>query len=129
MRNIVVAVLLLVAGNATACQCGALSLSQRIAEAHLIVVAKVSSFKPLDHVTVVPVEVFKGSPSKALTIRTGLSDCDYFLPPVDPKIGEEYLLYLRRSEGRLTASRCLVPGRIEEKASELRALRKRSPGA
>ena len=108
-----------------ACQCGALSLSQRIAEAHLVVAARVSSFKALDHVTVVPVEVFKGRPSKALTIRTGLSDCDYFLPPIEPKIGEEYLLYLRRSEDVFTASRCLAPGRTEEKATELRALRKR----
>ena len=88
--------LLLVASNAIACQCGVLDLSRRVAEADLILVATVSSFKALEHVTVSPGEVFKGSASKALTIRTGLSDCDYFLPPVSPKVGEEYLLFLQQ---------------------------------
>jgi hypothetical protein len=124
----------LVASTAIACQCGVLNLSRRIAEADLVLVATVSSFKALDHVTVLPTEIFKGSTSKALTIQTGLSDCDFFLPPISPKVGEEYLLYLRQSEGRLTASRCLASGRTGEKAMELRALRSRltpnaQPGA
>jgi hypothetical protein len=113
------------ANTAIACQCGAMNLSRRIAEADLVLVARVSAFEALDHVTVLPTEVFKGSASKALTIQTGQSDCDFFLPPVSPRVGEEYLLYLRRSKGRLTASRCLAPGRAEDKATELRALRKR----
>jgi len=128
------ATMFLVASTAVACQCGTLNLSGRIAEADLVLVATVSSFKALDHVTVLPTEVFKGSASKALTIQTGISDCDFFLPPVSPKVGEEYLLYLRQSEGRLTASRCLASGRTGEKAMELRALRNRftpsaQPGA
>jgi hypothetical protein len=102
-----------------------LNLSRRIAAADLVLVATVSSFKSLDHVTVLPTEIFKGRGSKALTIQTGLSDCDFFLPPVSPRVGEEYLLYLRQSEGRLTASRCLASGRTGEKAMELRALRNR----
>jgi hypothetical protein len=118
-------VMFLAASTVIACQCGALNFSRRIAEADLVLVATVSSFKALDHVTVLPIEIFKGSTSKALTIQTGLSDCDFFLPPVSPKIGEEYLLYLRQAEGRLTASRCLASGRTTEKTMELRALRKR----
>jgi hypothetical protein len=119
------AMMVLAASTAIACQCAVLSLSRGVAEADLVLVATVSSFKPLDHVTVLPKEIFKGSTPKALTIQTGLSDCDFFLPPVSPRVGEEYLLYLRQSEGRLTASRCLASGRAEDKAVELRALRNR----
>jgi hypothetical protein len=102
-----------------------LDLSRRIAIADLVLVAKVSSFKALDYVTVSPVEVFKGSASGTLTIQTGRSDCDFFLPPVSPKIGEEYLLYLLKSEGRLTANRCFASGPAVEKAMEMRELRQR----
>ena len=59
------------AGAAIACQCAEMNLSRRIAEADLVLVARVSSFKALDHVTVSPTEIFKGSVSKALTIQTG----------------------------------------------------------
>ncbi|MGH7808783.1 MAG: hypothetical protein ACREP5_00750 [Candidatus Binatia bacterium] len=108
-----------------ACQCRTLSLSDRVDHADLVLVATVSSFKSLDHVAVQPVEVFKGFPSKTLTIQTGQSDCDFFLPPVNPTVGEAYLLYLQQSERRLTASRCLISGPAVDKATELRALRMR----
>ncbi len=119
------AALLFFAGEAIGCQCRAPSLSESIAHADVILVAKVSDFEPLRHVTVQPIEVIKGPASKSLTIPTGLSDCDYFLPPISPKVGEEYLLFLGRSNGRLVASRCLLSGRIAEKAAELDLLRKR----
>lgn len=109
--------------SALACDCGSLDLSRRFANADLVVVAKVSSFKALDYVTVSPVEVFKGSASGTLMIQTGRSDCDFFLPPVNPKLGEEYLLYLHQSEGQLTANRCLASGPAAEKAMEVRELR------
>lgn len=64
------------------------------------------------------------SAAKALTIRTGISDCDFFLPPVSPKVGDEYLLFLLQAKGQFTASRCLASGRKGEKGMELRALRK-----
>ena len=113
------------ANPALACSCvRQLDLGRRVAYADLVLVAKVSSFKPLEHVKVSPLEVFKGSASKTLTIRSGHSDCDFFLPPVNPKIGEEYLLFLRKSEGALTASRCLEPALAAEKASDLGELRK-----
>jgi hypothetical protein len=110
---------------AIACQCARLSVSARIDHADLVLVATVSSFEALDHVTVQPLEVFKGSSAKALTIQTGRSDCDFFLPPVNPTVGEEYLLYLQQSEGRWIASRCLASGLVEEKAAELQELRAR----
>lgn len=117
------AMTLLASSAAMACQCGVLDLSRRIAEADLVLVATVSSFKTLHHVTVVPTEVFKGSASKVLTIQTGLSDCDFFLPPVRPNVGEEYLLFIRQSEGRLIANRCLASGLAAERGTDLRALR------
>jgi hypothetical protein len=119
-----VVMLLSCSSAALACQCAALDLPRRLAAADLVLVAKVSSFKTLDHVTLSPVDVLKGSASGSVTIQTGRSDCDFFLPPVSPKIGDEYLLYLRRSAGQLTASRCLAPGLAAEKATELRELRK-----
>lgn len=119
---------------AVACQCAPPSLAASIDRADLVLVGSVSSFEALDHVMVKPIEVFKGSRSKSLTIATGRSDCDFFLPPVKPRVGEEYLLFLQQSEGRLNASRCLASGPVTEKAVELRALRARfkpnaQPGA
>jgi hypothetical protein len=125
LAAITVGTSLLVSSAVFACDCRTLSLSDRVDHADLVLVATVSSFKALDHVTVRPVEVFKGFPSKTLTIQTGQSDCDFFLPPVNPTVGEAYLLYLQQSEGRLTASRCLVSGPAVEKATELRTLRVR----
>jgi hypothetical protein len=116
----------IVAGSAKACDCASLSLSRRFAEADLVLVARVSSYRQLEYVTVAPTEIFKGSAAKALTIRTGTSDCDFFLPPVSPKVGDEYLLFLLQAKGQFTASRCLVSGRKGEKAMDLRVLRKTS---
>jgi hypothetical protein len=121
----VLAALLFFAGSAIGCQCQSPSLSKSSAYADIILVAKVSDFEPLRHVTLQPTEVIKGRASKSLTILTGLSDCDYFLPPTSPKAGEEYLLFLERSNGRLVVSRCLASGRIAVKAAELQVLRKR----
>jgi hypothetical protein len=115
--------MLVAARPALACDCASLDLARRVASAEVVLLARVSSFQPLESVTVTPVEVFKGAASKVMTIRTGRSDCDYFLPPVSPRVGEEYLLYLSRSQGELTANRCLAPGPAAEKASELRELR------
>ena len=130
LAAISVAMLFFVPAVAVGCQCAPLSLAARIDHADVVLVGSVSSFETLDHVTVQPVELFKGSGAKSLTIETGRSDCDFFLPPVTPRVGEEYLLYLRQSEGRLNASRCLASGLVAEKATELRALRARfKPGA
>ena len=117
---------LFVAGSANACDCGTLNLPRRFAEADLVLVATVLSYRQLEYVTVAPTEIFKGSAATALTIISGISDCDYFLPPVNPRVGDEYLLFLRQAKGEFTASRCLASGRKGEKAVELRALRKPS---
>ena len=120
---ITAAVALHLSGAVMACQCAELALAGRIAAADVVVVATVLSVVPLDHVTMTPTAVFKGAAPQALTIHTGRSDCDYFLPPVSAKAGEEYLLYLSHRGGLLTANRCLGSSLVQDKATELRQLR------
>jgi hypothetical protein len=121
---------LLFSAGALACQCRELSLSTRIVGADVIVLGRVSDIEPLKMVTVQPVEVVKGRVSGPLTIPAGDTDCDFFVPPVEPKVGDEFLLYLRKVKdpklkNQFTASRCLASGPMPEKADELKAVRKR----
>jgi hypothetical protein len=126
---------LLVSTGALACQCRELNLSTRIVGADVILVGRVSDIEPLKMVTVQPVEVVKGRVSGPLAIAAGDTDCDFFVPPVEPKVGDEFLLYLRKAKApalknpqlknEYTASRCLASGPMPEKADELKAVRKR----
>jgi hypothetical protein len=110
--------------SVVACECVAgLPLAVRSANADVILVAEVLNVSSLRHVVVRPIEVIKGQASETLTISTGNSDCDYFLSPA-PSVGERYLLYLRRRDGELSASRCSLPGPITEKTQDLEALHK-----
>ena len=84
--------MILVSSSAAACSCRTASLSERIAGAQIILVAKVTGFVPLHQVTFSSKEVFKGRPGTVLTVPTGVSDCDLFLPPIKPRTGDEYLL-------------------------------------
>jgi hypothetical protein len=122
--------LLLASTGALACLCKPLPLATRIVGADVIMVGRVSEVEPLRLVTVQPMEVLKGrvSRSEAVKIPTGETDCDFFVVPVDAKVGEEFLLYLRKAKGRkdqFTASTCLQSGPMPEKADELAAVRKR----
>ena len=127
MAAMIVASALLMSSAALACSCRAPDLALSVADADVVLVAKVLTFKPFGQVTLSPKEVFKGTASKAFTIQTGQSDCDYFLPPIAPTAGDTFLLFLRQSEGRLTASRCLTSGPVAAKAADLRALRRQFP--
>jgi hypothetical protein len=122
--------LALASGGALACQCKPLPLSIRIVGADVILVGRVSEVEALQRVTVQPVEILKGpvSRSAALSISPIGSDCDFFLPPVEAKVGEEFLLYLRKAKGlkgQFIASTCMQSGPMPEKADELAAVRKR----
>jgi hypothetical protein len=121
----IVAAALLSAGNAIACDCRTPNLADSTRHASVILLATVTEFVPFQHVTVKPIEVFKGRAEKSITIPTAQSDCDYFLPPVSPGVGDEYLLFLVESNGRLVASRCETNGLAAVKAAELRELRRR----
>jgi hypothetical protein len=122
--------LLLASSGALACQCRELSLPVRIVGADVILVGRVSEAVPLKMVTVQPLEVLKGRVAGPVTIPTGETDCDFFVPPVEPKVGDEFLLYLRKVKNskvkdHFTASRCLASGPMPEKEEELKAVRKR----
>jgi hypothetical protein len=122
--------LLLASGGALACQCRPLALSTRIVGADLILVGRVSEVEPLQPIMVQPVEILKGrvARSAAVAISPIGSDCDFFLPPVEAKVGEEFLLYLRKAKGvkdQFLASRCMQSGPMTEKADELATVRKR----
>jgi hypothetical protein len=122
--------LALVSGGALACQCKPLPLSIRIVGADLIMVGRVSEVEELQRVTVQPVEILKGrvARSESVSISPIGTDCDFFLPPVEAKVGEEFLLYLRKAKGmkgQFIASTCLQSGPMPEKADELAAVRKR----
>jgi hypothetical protein len=118
--------LVLVSSTAVACDCRTGSLTERVARAQIVFVAAVTDFEPLHHVTLRSKEVFKGRPGPVLTIATGVSDCDFFLPPVNPRVGEEFLLYVGQLDGRPYASICQNSGLIAERAAELAELRRRS---
>lgn len=123
LRHAVAALLLLPAG-ALACSCRPGTLSERVALAEIVLIAVVADAEPLRQVTLKPKEFFKGRAGKFLKIRTGESDCDFFLPPVQPRVGDAYLLYVGRSKDRFFASRCQNSGLVAERKAELAELRK-----
>lgn len=116
--------LLLLPAGALACSCRPGTLSERVALADIVLIAVVTAAEPLRQVTLKPKEVFKGRPEKFLKIRTGESDCDFFLPPLQPRVGDEYLLYAGRSNSRLFVSRCQNSGLAAERKSDIEELRK-----
>jgi hypothetical protein len=124
------ALLALASGGALACQCKPLPLSTRIVGADLILVGRVSEIEPLPNVTVQPVEVLKGRISRSGTVAISPigTDCDFFVAPLEAKVGDEFLLYLRKAKGvkdQFIASTCLQSGPMPEKAEELATVRKR----
>ena len=118
--------IVLVPATAVACDCRTGSLTERVARAQVVFVAVVTDFEPLHHVTLRSKEVFKGRPGPLLTIPTGVSDCDYFLPPISPREGEEFLLYVGQLDGRPYVSVCQNSGLVAERAAELAELRRRN---
>ena len=118
------AALLLLPACALACSCRPGTLSERVALADIVLIAVVTDAEPLRQVTLKPKEVFKGRAGKLLKIRTGESDCDYFLPPIQPRAGEVYLLYVGRSNNRLYVSRCQNSGLASERKADIEELRK-----
>lgn len=109
-----------------ACDCRNGSLSERIESSQIVFVAVVTEFKPLDHVTLRSKEVFKGRPDASMTIPAGMSDCDYFLPPISPRIGEAFLLFVGQLDRRLFVSRCQNSGPVLERMADLAELRRLS---
>jgi hypothetical protein len=98
-------------------------LRERYKNAEVAMVAEITSVGPMQQVGVKSIELFKGKMATCETIATGSSMCDYFLSVI-PSVGEKYLLFLSRRDGKVVANRCFMPGPLSEKTQEVEALRK-----
>jgi hypothetical protein len=111
-------------GTADACSCQLLSWQDRLAASDVVIVARVTRAQPLVYVDLEVRETIKGRPDRQVRIATGQSDCDYFLPPVVIKVGDEFLLYATARDGKLVVNRCLGSGPLDQKADEVARLRR-----
>lgn len=116
----------LVTPSAYACDCRNGNLTERIESSQFVFVAVVTEFKPLDHVTLRVKEIFKGRPGASIKIPTAVSDCDYFLPPIAPRPGEAFLLFVGQVDQQLYVSRCQNSGLASERRDDLTELRRRN---
>ena len=119
--------LLLVAGvnAAHACDCMQLDLPSRVRLSHVVIVGETVAFIRFAEARFRVVESFKGEPNSEVRVTISGSDCDYFVPPTEPRIGQRFDIFGTRTGPRdtITASRCLGSGPVLERAAELRQLR------
>ena len=62
------------------------------------------------------------SPSP-ITVVTGQSDCDFFLPPTKARPREKYIIFLTKTESGITANRCLGSALVSAASNQLKTLR------
>jgi hypothetical protein len=98
-------------------------LAQRIDWSTDVFIGKVIEVRPLDAVRMEVLESFKGSTVGEIAIAVDGGDCDYFLPPVDPKIKQNYLIFMSTIAGKNSVSRCPGSGPVESKTEEISILR------
>ena len=118
--------LLLCAHTGHACDCFSAPLAERVKLSSEVFVAEVLAHKPLVSVQLRVLESFKGSSRGKLTVVLGPADCDYFLPPVNPRPGNQFLIFMSRTAGKHTVSRCLGSGPLSSSRSDVATLRQRS---
>lgn len=109
--------------TAEACDCRPLSWQERIRLSDVVFLARVVQAQPLAYLDVQVLENFKGRTGRRTRIRTGESDCDYFLPPVSIEPGAKFLIYGTVRGGSVIVNRCLGSGPAEGKTDELARLR------
>lgn len=115
----------LTASAVSACDCVMEGWKKRVSASKVIFVGRVVQYRLLEEIRFEVEEVFKGHVSRSVRIPFSGSDCDYFVPPLKPKIGERYLIYATKEPRHLYVSRCLGSGRVEELVDELILLRNR----
>jgi hypothetical protein len=119
--------LLLVAcvNTAIACDCRRLDLPSRVRLSDVVLVGETLTFIRFAEARFRVVESFKGEPSAEVRVTISGSDCDYFVPPAEPRIGQRFVIFGTRTGARdtITASRCLGSGLVFDRAAELRQLR------
>jgi hypothetical protein len=119
--------LLLVAcvNTAIACDCRRLDLPSRVRLSDVVLVGETLTFIRFAEARFRVVESFKGEPSAEVRVTISGSDCDYFVPPAEPRIGQRFVIFGTRTGARdtITTSRCLGSGLVSDRAAELRQLR------
>jgi hypothetical protein len=111
--------------DAMACDCATLSVQQRERESQAVFVGRVLAHEPLQTVELRVLEIFKGSVARQLTIPTGIGDCDFFIMPIQPRPGDEFLVFLTRKAGKLSVSRCLGSAPVAAASQDLAYFRTR----
>jgi hypothetical protein len=98
-------------------------LAQRVGWSSEVFIAEVFEYKPLLSVELRVVESFKGGRRGKRTISIGPSDCDYFLPPLNPQPGDRFLVFMSMAAGKNIVSRCLGSRPAASAAADLQMLR------
>lgn len=127
LRFVVLLLFSLGSSSAIACDCRSASFEESLRLSDVVFLGEVVAHRPLASVELRVLEVFKGSPRAQVVVPSGRSDCDYFLPPVRPRVQERYLIFLTRRDGQVSVGRCLGSKPASEAANELSLLRRRSP--
>lgn len=107
MRILIAIALLICSAASHACQCATSPLAKRVELSSGVFVGEVVAYTPLQSVQLKLVERFKGKEPQIVSIVTGQSDCDYFLPPVALHSGDRFLVFLTKGSLGNTVSRCL----------------------
>jgi hypothetical protein len=126
MRSALALALVLCSCPSFACDCATLPLAERVELSSEVFVAEVIEYKPLLSVELRVLESFKGASSGKLAVSIGPSDCDYFLPPVNPRPGDQLLVFMSKAAGKNTVSRCLGSEALPSTSSDITILRSRS---
>jgi hypothetical protein len=113
------------ANTARACDCMKLDLPSRLRMSDVVLVGETLTFIRFAEARFRVVESFKGEASGEIRVTISGSDCDYFVPPYEPRIGERFVIFGMRTRGRdtITVSRCLGSGFASDRAAEVRQLR------
>jgi hypothetical protein len=87
--------LLLVTGvnTAIACDCMRLDLPSRVRLSDVVLVGETLTFIRFAEARFRVVESFKGEASGEIRVTISGSDCDYFVPPYEPRIGERFVIF------------------------------------
>ena len=123
MRTLITTVLLLWSSSSLACSCGTASLSERLRLSAYVFRGEVVVHTPLQSVELRVLERFKGETPRQLSVVTGRSDCDYFLPPTLARPGDQFLIFMNETSLGNTVSRCLGSAPVESASIELKLLR------
>ncbi len=125
LRSALTLVILLWACPSYACDCATLPLAERVQWSSEVFLAEVLEYKPFLSVELRILESFKGASYGKLTVSNGPSECDYFLPPVNPRAGDQFLVFMSKTAERNTVSRCLGTESAASGSADIEILRNR----